>query len=138
MLKEKEILALTAEGLKLGRGEVVEVAPEGVMVLAGGKRHLCELLQTCALPPTVAPEDAVIFAAPEVAGKKGIVLGIVAAPAAGKAEKLVIEAEREIVIKCGEGSITVSADGKIAIKGTHLLSRATGINKIKGGSVAIN
>jgi hypothetical protein len=138
MLKEKEVLALAAQGLKLLRGEVVEAADEGVAVLAGGERHLCELLQTSALPPAVKPGDPVIFSPPESPDKKGIVLGVVTAPGAGKAEKLVLEAGKEIVIQCGEGSITVSADGRIAIKGSHLLSRAKGINKIKGGSVAIN
>lgn len=134
---EKEILTRVAEGLKLLRGEVVEVAAEEVAVLAGGERHLCELLQTSALPPAVRPGDPVIFSPPESADKKGIVLGVVSSPAR-KPEKLTLEAGKEIVIKCGEGTITVSADGKIAIKGTHLLSRAKGINKIKGGSVAIN
>lgn len=138
MLKEKEVLSLVAEGLKLLRGEVLETGPEGITVLTGGKKHLCLLLQSSGLPPEVKPGDPVIFAPPEAEGKKGVVLGIVTGSAAGKPEKLVLEAGREIIIKCGEGVITVSADGKIAIKGTHLLSRAKGVNKIKGGSVAIN
>lgn len=138
MLKEKEVLSLVAGGFKLTRGEVVETGPEEIVVLAGGKRHPCLLLQSSSLPPEVKPGDPVIFAPPEAEGKKGVVLGIVTVPAAGKPEKLILEAGREIVIKCGEGTITVSADGKIAIKGTHLLSRAKGVNKIKGGSVAIN
>jgi hypothetical protein len=49
-----------------------------------------------------------------------------------------LEAQEEIVLKCGEGSITLRKDGKIIIKGTHLLSRASGPNRIKGGSVQIN
>jgi len=52
--------------------------------------------------------------------------------------RMTIEAHEEIVLKCGEGSITLRKDGKIIIKGTHLLSRATGPNRIKGGSVQIN
>lgn len=53
-------------------------------------------------------------------------------------KRLTLEAEEEIVLKCGEGSITLRKDGKIIIKGTHLLSRASGPNRIKGGSVQIN
>lgn len=53
-------------------------------------------------------------------------------------KRIVFEAEQEIVLKCGEGSITLSRDGKIVVKGTQLISRSTGVNKIKGGSVQIN
>jgi hypothetical protein len=53
-------------------------------------------------------------------------------------KKVTLEAKDEILLKCGEGSITLRKDGKIIIKGTHLLSRASGPNRIKGGSVQIN
>ncbi len=53
-------------------------------------------------------------------------------------QRLHIEAKREIVLKCGQGSITIREDGKIVIKGTHLLSRATKTQRIKGGRVDIN
>ncbi len=53
-------------------------------------------------------------------------------------KRVTIEAQEEVVLKCGEGSITLRKDGKIIIKGTHLLSRASGPNRIKGGSVQIN
>ena len=48
------------------------------------------------------------------------------------------EASEEIVLRCGKGSITLRKDGKIVIKGTHLLSRSAGVNRIKGGQVNIN
>jgi hypothetical protein len=53
-------------------------------------------------------------------------------------ETVRLEAREEIVLRCGKGSITLRKDGKIAIKGTHLLSRATGVLRIKGGQVNIN
>jgi hypothetical protein len=53
-------------------------------------------------------------------------------------QRVTIEAKEEIVLKCGEGSITLRKDGKIVIKGTHLLSRSSGPNRVKGGSVQIN
>jgi len=49
-----------------------------------------------------------------------------------------IEAEDEIVLNCGKGSIIIRKDGKIIIKGTNLLSRSAGPNRIKGASVGIN
>jgi hypothetical protein len=51
---------------------------------------------------------------------------------------VVIEAAEEILLQCGRGSILIREDGAIVIKGTNLLSRSSGINKIKGGAVRIN
>lgn len=53
-------------------------------------------------------------------------------------KRVVLEAADEIVLKCGKGSITIAKSGKITIKGTDLLSRSSGINRIKGGTVGIN
>lgn len=52
--------------------------------------------------------------------------------------RLVIEGHEEVVLKCGKGSITLRSDGKVVIRGTNLLSRSSGTNRIKGGSVSIN
>ncbi|MEW5801044.1 MAG: DUF6484 domain-containing protein [bacterium] len=53
-------------------------------------------------------------------------------------ERIVFEAGKEIVLRCGKGSITLRKDGKVVIKGTDLVSRSKGINKIKGAAVRIN
>jgi hypothetical protein len=53
-------------------------------------------------------------------------------------EKLVLTADREIVLRCGEASITLTRSGKIILRGTYLLSRSSGTNCIKGASVQIN
>lgn len=49
-----------------------------------------------------------------------------------------ITAEREIVLRCGEASITLTRAGKVIIKGNYILSRSTGYNKIKGAAIDIN
>lgn len=53
-------------------------------------------------------------------------------------ERLTLSAEREIVLKCGESSITLTRAGKVILKGAYLSTHATGLNRIKGGSVQIN
>jgi hypothetical protein len=53
-------------------------------------------------------------------------------------ERLVFSAEREIVLKCGDASITLTRAGKILIRGAYLLARSSGVNRIQGGSVEIN
>jgi hypothetical protein len=53
-------------------------------------------------------------------------------------KRLNLEAKEEIVLKCGKGSVKIRKDGKIVVKGTHILSRSSGPHRIKGGSVNIN
>lgn len=51
---------------------------------------------------------------------------------------ITFDAQEDVVIRCGQGSITVNKSGKIILKGTNLLSRSSGSNRIKGASVNIN
>lgn len=53
-------------------------------------------------------------------------------------ERVVLMAEKEIVLRCGEASITLTKAGKVLIRGAYLSSRSSGVNRIKGGSVQIN
>lgn len=53
-------------------------------------------------------------------------------------ERLVVEAQRELVLRCGEASITLTRSGKVLIQGTYIASRSKGSHKIKGASVDIN
>jgi hypothetical protein len=53
-------------------------------------------------------------------------------------KRLVFTAEKEIVLRCGKSSITLTRAGKVLIRGAYLLSRSSGVNRIKGGSVQIN
>ncbi len=53
-------------------------------------------------------------------------------------DRLVFSAEREIVLRCGDASITLTRAGKVLIKGNYVLSHSAGNNKIKGAAVDIN
>ena len=53
-------------------------------------------------------------------------------------ERLEISAEREIVLRVGRASITLTEAGKVLIRGAYVLSRSSGVNRIKGGSVELN
>ena len=53
-------------------------------------------------------------------------------------ESLVLSASQEITLRCGKSSITLTSAGKVLIRGAYLLSRSSGVNRIKGGSVQIN
>lgn len=53
-------------------------------------------------------------------------------------KQLIFNAEEEIVLRCGEASITLTRNGKIIIRGNYLLSRSSGAQRIKGSSIQIN
>jgi len=53
-------------------------------------------------------------------------------------EQLTFSATSQIVLRCGKSSITLTRAGKVIIRGAYLLSRSSGANRIKGGSVQIN
>ena len=53
-------------------------------------------------------------------------------------ERFVVTAKREIVLRVGEASITLTKEGKILLRGAFVSSRASGVNRIQGGSVQIN
>jgi hypothetical protein len=92
----------------------------------------------------------VVLAFEDGAPNKPIILGLLepaaqpAPPLAGPIavavdnERIELTAEREIVLRCGKASITLTRAGKVIIRGAYLLSRSSGVNRIKGGSVQIN
>jgi hypothetical protein len=53
-------------------------------------------------------------------------------------EQLILNADREIVLRCGEASITLTRAGKVIIRGAYVVSRSSGANRIKGACVQIN
>ena len=88
---------------------------------------LQEMIDTYALLPTApsAPE----LATEENATDKDMIID-------GK--RVIIEGKEEIVLRCGEASITLTRAGKILIRGKYLLTHADGVNRIRGGSVQVN
>ncbi len=53
-------------------------------------------------------------------------------------DHITLTGKQSITLKCGNASITLTKEGKILIRGKYLLSRSSGANRIKGGSVQIN
>jgi len=49
-----------------------------------------------------------------------------------------IQGSDEIVLRCGEASITLRRNGRVVVRGTWVETRSKGINRIRGGSVLVN
>ncbi len=80
-----------------------------------------------------------------VGKSQAVILGVLAAgasPADVEArvdgKKVTLSGRDEVTLKCGKASITLTAEGKVLIKGEYVLSRSSGVNRIKGGAVQIN
>lgn len=52
--------------------------------------------------------------------------------------RVTFDASEQIELRCGKASITLTRTGKVLIRGAYLLSRSSGANRIKGGSVQLN
>ena len=52
--------------------------------------------------------------------------------------RLIVDAREQLVLRCGTASITLTATGKVIIEGSYVVSRSSGVNRIKGGSVQLN
>ena len=53
-------------------------------------------------------------------------------------QRMTVSAREQLVLRCGKASITLTKAGKVLVEGSYVLSRSTGVNRIKGGSVQLN
>jgi hypothetical protein len=53
-------------------------------------------------------------------------------------QRLVVSAQQQLVLRCGKASITLTRSGKVLIEGAYVSSRASGVNRVKGGAVQLN
>jgi Domain of unknown function (DUF6484) len=131
-------------------GTVVRVAPDG-RPFVEFPGHRGELpARTTVSTPTTAPGELlgwpVLLIFEDADPSRPIIVGFVrdsltvVEPVQQPLRKarVLIEGEEEIVLRCGEGSICLTADGRIVIKGTRLMSRASETNKVRGAVVLIN
>jgi hypothetical protein len=96
-------------------------------------------------PGPVTPGQEVELMMDPRPGRPPILLGFLRAPGgAGELDARVdgkrveIEGRDEIVLRCGQASITLRRNGRIVVRGVDIDTHASGTNRIKGGSVSIN
>jgi len=83
-------------------------------------------------------EDQTVFSEPIMSNRKAINSDLLADTVHIDGKRVVLEGQEEVVLKCGEASITLTRNGKVVIRGKYLLSRSSGVNRILGGSVQVN
>ena len=127
-------------GLQGGhRAEIIGIGPDGraqVLIPSLGETPL---FAQSLVPVTAASVGR--LAAVTMMDDQPLILGLVQPPVpevAADGEKLVIEARRELTLRCGKASIHLTADGRVTIRGTQVLSRSEGPNRVQGASVQLN
>lgn len=50
----------------------------------------------------------------------------------------VIDAAGQLVFRCGAASLNLTEQGRVIIRGTHIASYSTGMNRIRGALVEVN
>ena len=151
---------ISSESVSVGakRGTIVSFGDDGLVLVAlendQSRVYPCELLENDSLRNTpLQSGDKVIFLPPDSYDTFGCILGRVTRhrPKVNdiidqseeqiqkiSGRQIEIHADSGLLLKCGKGSISIKEDGTIIVKGSRLLSRSSGINKIKGAAVQIN
>lgn len=147
---------ILTELLSVRQGKVAALNDEGEILIETEDLDYpvpCFIIRTTeAAFPRLTAGDPVLFVV-DAMNKRGFILGRIEpytlqiAKENGKNKlqflqandkKVCLEATEEISIKCGSGSISMNKQGRIVIKGTSIVSRSSGPNKIKGATVNIN
>jgi hypothetical protein len=83
-------------------------------------------------PPSASPLHELLVRTPPSSDKRAPVECRI------DGKRVTLEGRDEIVLRCGEASITLKRDGKVILRGAYVETHAKGVNRIKGGSVKIN
>jgi hypothetical protein len=143
-------------------GRIVEVAKNGAVSVDPGNGSDPVWAQSVVrIDRAVAAEGvSVLLAYPSGPATQPVILGVVrdeaCAPEPSEAsadlelplgqpyelvvdeDRKVLRARRELELVCGKSSITLRKNGQVEVRGVEIVSRATGLNKIRGGAVRIN
>lgn len=106
--------------------QAAEQGREALVVFEGQDRQKPIVIGL--LAPEESSEPSALPAAP----------GTTEAMARVDGKRVRVTAEDEIVLECGEASITLRRNGRVVIRGAYVETRSRGTNRIKGGNVRIN
>jgi hypothetical protein len=152
--------ATNAHGAQLGRIDGVDANGKITVTFPGSSQpHTAKLavaVDAAQLQHAVESRQAVVLVFENADLAKPIIVGFVTATptiettaAASASASEIIKADvdgrrvklvgkDEIVLECGQASITLRRNGRVVIRGTHIESDSDGANRIKGGQVRIN
>jgi len=93
------------------------------------------------------PRRPVLMGLLQATAQTPMIDALLAAPAPGKKERMsarvegkrvVLEGKDEIVLRCGDSTITLRRNGAVLVRGAEIDSRSSGRHVIRGRKVALN
>lgn len=141
--------AKSAAGPAVTLAKLVEVTDTGGRVALGGKGAPLLARTTILLTPDLIGRT-VTLAFEDGDPERPLITGLIHTPeelaraGAGQVHvsldgrTLTLTAQEKIELRCGDSTVRLTSDGKILVRGVHVVTRASGQNRIKGGSVQIN
>jgi hypothetical protein len=138
----KDVLRPSEGGILIGR--FVGCDEEGqLLIVVGGEGAPVRAIS--AVPLGVADTGVDVVVARTADDRHPVIIGRVhqkiaptSATVTVDGDHLLIQATRQIELKCGDASIVLTKAGKVLIRGNYVLSRSRGSNRIKGAFVDIN
>ncbi|MFB9245440.1 hypothetical protein IV454_31470 [Massilia antarctica] len=140
-------LPARADGIAVGRFDAI--GDDGVALVsipAFGLSRIAARTLSALDPAQIGQSVALGFESGDP--RRPLILGFMLAPQAPPAqasthvvldgERVVLSAEHEIELRCGEAALVLSADGRIQLRGTYITSQASATQRILGGSVHVN
>lgn len=142
--------AIGAPSTVLGR--ITAISAEGVVMLSlAGQAPITSLvlghISAAQLSDAFDQREPVLVTFPDGANGHPVIVGVVASKAKSPrrpttatvdGRRVEITGHDEVVLTCGEASITLTKVGKVLIKGVYVSTAADEVNRITGGSVKIN
>ncbi|MER8796212.1 DUF6484 domain-containing protein [Mesorhizobium sp. M0814] len=141
MVEVSERIEGVVIGVFLGFGEdaPLVVFPGNPDETALPARSLCELSSDM-----IGREVALLFQGGDP--RKPLIVGRIVDPVRAAATHHVmrdgdhvrITANDRLELRCGKATIIMESDGRITIRGGHIISHASGAQRIRGGSINLN
>lgn len=147
---------LISANMRIMAGKISNIKSNGEILVKSdceGFEVCCEFLRTSAGPPPKFDRDYSVLFVVNESQNRGYILGLiekylpeddkklpeVESPSQNEDTKEIkLNATEMVELRCGESSLTMNKDGKIVLKGSTIVSRASGVNKVKGSTVRIN
>lgn len=131
--------AQASEAGQLASARIESVDDEGVVriTVGDGPAVVARIASGPELPlPALVPgAEVLVLVEPEQAP---VIVSAILARLPAAPQVLELQAQQQLILRCGDASISIAADGTIEIRGERIDSEAEGIQRIKGAQVRIN
>lgn len=133
-------------------GRMIALSPDGIphVSAAGGAPMIAQVLEQVTpdhLAAALAHGSPVMLMFLDGDALRPVIIGVISSNPATKrrattamvdGHRVELTGQDEVVLTCGKASITLTREGRIILRGSHIASASSGLNRITGGSVQIN